>query len=445
MSQLFRKYFPLIILSASLGCASTASPPLQLAHDAFARGDFAQAWDDSAKALCEEPKNLKAALFFIEVWRELGSVGSPLTRVESCDLPLSTQFYIKGLHAGLTEQPADAILFLTKAQAMVTGEDRAEIAYRLSRVELLGGQFEAASAHLDLAMGLAPQRVDFRLARAELDIEGRNFAAALQILTGILKLQPSHLDIKRARQILSRLHTLSATPIPEEVGKQVETLLAKVEEGTARPIDFQSAQELSLRYPVSRVLVAAGLVALQLGIEEEGYAFLLSASEKDPLSSESLRILATSLVASDRGADAFPHYRSLMHRAPFDTDARRQCGMLALKEGDVETGLVAWGALVKLQPEDLEAWLWLARLQRQAGQATRALLTAQKGLGVDPEDLSLLVEVVSIATETIGQSTDDNASSDARELAESTLERLEELAPQHPALGPLKGRLAKIK
>jgi len=419
------------LLLLLVGCAHSANlSPAERADAARRNGRLPEAYEAYGDALCAESGRLDLARRLVETWNELGRAGTPMVRIETCTVAEGTRAYVEGLVAGARGDTSAADAALARAESLV--EDHAEVAYRRGVLALNGGLAGDAVVHLERAAGFEAGRVDVRLALAQALVDLERAGEAVAGLRGILPLEPTRAELERARKVLRHAVRSAEPTLPDGVESVLLDILGELEGGTPSAAAQARAQALAEAAPHPRVLKVAGLVALHRGLEEEARTRLLVAAEANPLDPEPWRIIGSALFAGERANEALAPLREAWARDPFDVDVARMLARVTIATGDHQVARDAYHALTVLEPRVAEHHLWLARSERQIGRLEIARRAAARGSRLQPDHIPLLVELASIEAHLTLTAPTELEREAARQRTHEAVERLLEVAPEHP-------------
>jgi tetratricopeptide (TPR) repeat protein len=419
------------LLLLSVGCAhGSGGSPAERADAAHRDGRLADAYEAYAEAVCAEPARLPLARRLVETWAELGRAGTPLVRIEACNVAAGTRAYIEGLVAGARGDIDAADRAFARAEGEL--EERAEVVYRRGVVALNGGRAADALGHLERAAGLDASRVDVRLAMAQALVELGRAPEAVAALGGLMALEPNRAEIERARRILGGAVRANEPAMPEGIESVLRDILSALEKGDSPPDVLARAQGLAAEVSHPRVLKVAGLVLLHRGLEAEARDRLLVAAEANPLDAEPWRVIGAAAFAADRVNEALAPLREAWQRDPFDVEVARMLARVAAAGGEDTLARDAYRALTVLEPGVADHRLWLARSERKLGRLEIARRAAERGSRLQPDHIPLLVELASIEAQLTLSAPTEGERERARERTHAAVERLLEVAPEHP-------------
>ncbi len=394
-------------------------------------GRAVEAYEAFAEAVCENPRDVRVATEFVEIWHQLGGVGDPAAKVSRCKVSEPVVLYIEGMRAAVAGRSRDADIALARALELSPPAYHAEIEYRRGLVALNAGNVDALS-YLERAAGLAPARVDVRLAMARVLVDGEEYAEAVAVLRGVLALDVTPEEINKARRILGTAIDGAEPKLNPGVERTLQDILVGLEKGTPETTALVRAQALVEEVPHPRVLKVAALVALHRGLETEAVNRLEVAAELSPLDPEPWRILGMARHAGERANEAAAALGEAHRRDPFDVDVARVLASTSTQTQDFQTARDTYVDLTRLEPAVAEHYLLLARSERRLGRATAARRAAEAGVAISGQSVPLLLELASIEAQlALGAPTEDERRA-ARRRTEETIERLLEVAPDHP-------------
>ena len=424
----------LLTLVSLVACAAPIEAGLDAQAEALRRqGRPAESFALYGRALCASPGDLTLALHFVGVWHDLGGVGSVRASLEQCRLSDGVVAYIDGLAAGAQGDADLAETLLARAETLLAESQRAEIAYRRGIIALSGHQPELAQLALDRAAGLAPARVDVRLALAQALMDRGQSAASIGVLRGIMAVRPTTDEIRRAHRMLQTAVARSEPALADDVDRSVRDLLAELERGQPTAETVARLQVLAAEVNHPRVLMVAGLAALRRGLQTEASRLLESAANLNPLDPAPWRALGSSYYATEHGSDALRPLREAFARDPFDIEVAQMLAAASASVGEDVTARDTYRALTLLDPEVADYHLGLARMERRLGRPEAARTAAERGCSLDPQSVPLLLELASIDAELVLKAISAVERDQARERTRAEVERLLRVAPNHPA------------
>ncbi|MEE8408455.1 MAG: tetratricopeptide repeat protein [Myxococcota bacterium] len=427
-----------IVISALtlVGCAGAMKLSTAQRADALRReGRLAEAYAAYAGVLCDHPGNgaqLDAARHYVETWHDLGQPGAPQARLEDCNLDPTVQAYVDGLVAGASGDIEAAHVALARAETTVAVAARGEVAYRRGLLDIGRNEPRLAQAHFDRAAGLEPERPEIRLALAQSLLDQARYDDAIAALRGLLAIETTRFDLDRARRIFRTAVKRSEPPLPDGVAQPINEILSALERGENAPGALERSQNLAAEVDHPRVLIVAGLVALQRGLKIEAGQFLNRAAMLNPIDPEPPRVLGTARYAAERPAEALAPLREAMRRDPFDVEVARMVATAAIAIEDTETARDTYRALIVLEPQIAEHYLWLARTERRLGRFGAARRAVERGCALDARNVLLLLELASVEMTLALSAPTAVERVDARQRAQSAVDQLLEVAPGHP-------------
>ncbi|MBI5510885.1 MAG: tetratricopeptide repeat protein [Deltaproteobacteria bacterium] len=423
-----------LFLLLGVGCAAPVAPPLAVQADALYRqGKVAESYAAYGRALCAAPGDLSVARRYIDLWQQLGATGSFLAPISGCARGAPTEAYLSGLAAAVQGKHEVAAERLEFALATVAPEGRAEVAYRLGLVRLAARDWPRAVEVLERASGLAPTRVDARLALAQAQLEQGRFADSIQILRGIMAITPDQDELRHARRQLQTAVARSEAPLAADVDQAVSEVLAALERGAATDDELEKIRTLAGEVEHPRVLTVAALAALKRGAQAEAARLLEQATAMGLLDPAPWRVLGSSLVATGRTREALRPLTEAFARDPFDVDVAAMLAATAAAVDENRVARDAYRALTLLQPEVAAHALGLARMERRLARPEAALTAVERGVELDPQSVPLLVELASIEAELASKGSTAAVRQQAKTRARAAVARLIRVAPNHPA------------
>ena len=265
----------------------------------------------------------------------------------------------------------------------------------LARLLLLLDRPQAALALARSAIDLAPADWSPGLAvGAEVERRAGDPARARALLERLTELDPraaspwlelGQLELRAGRpraaaQAFAR--ALARAPAPAEERAAEENLLAAWE-AARDPVELRRA--LAARPPRPALAAfyrgAAALLEAELGRAEEAFQAALQA---DPQLLPALQRLGeTRYLAGDLDG-ASQAYARLTRAAPTDASAWRDLGVVAEQAGDAAAALAAWRRAGEVDPREVLALLYAARLHRARGETFPAQELAREVLRREP-------------------------------------------------------------
>jgi Flp pilus assembly protein TadD len=427
---------PLAVMTLALfaACAGPKAPALDVQAETMRRQDkLAESFALYGRALCATPDDLTLALKLVDVWHELGATGEVRASLGSCRLPAGVQAYVDGLAAGAQGHVDDADGLLGTAETLVGEGYGAEVAYRRGLVLLAGREAGRAQVALERAAGLAPGRVDVRLALAQALMDRGAISDCVAVLRGIMSVTPNREEIHRARRMLQTAVTRNEPPLAEDVERTVRELLAELEHGQPSAEATARLQALALEVNHPRVLTVAALAALKRGFQSEAERLLEAAAILNPLDPAPWRALGGTYYSTDRAGEALKPLREAFERDPYDVEVAEMLAATSAAVGEIATARQTYRALTVLVPERADYHLGLARMERRLGRPEAALAAASRGLSLEATSVPLLLEVASIDAELASKAPTEVEREEARDRAHADVARLRAVAPDHPA------------
>ena len=421
------------ILLTLTACAAPVEPPLDAQAEALRRqGKPAESFALYGRALCASPADVTLALRFVDVWHELGAAGSVRASLARCKLSEGVVAFIDGLAAGARGEADGADALLVRAQTLVEESSRPEVAYRRGLVALGAHHPDRAQVALEEAAGLAPARVDVRLALAQALMDRGDTTASVTVLRGLMAVSPTSEEIRRARRMLQTAVARSEPRLAEDVERSVRDSLAELERGEPTMEALAHLQELAAEVNHPRVLMVAGLAALRRGQTNEATRLLEAAAALSPLDPAPWRALGSSYYAIERANDALRPLREAFARDPFDSEVAEMLAAASASVGEDRTARDTYRALTLLEPDVADHHLGVARMERRRGRPDAARAAAERGCSLEPQSVPLLLELASIDAELALKAPSAVERDQARERTRAEVDRLLIVAPNHP-------------
>ncbi len=261
--------------------------------------------------------------------------------------------------------------------------DLVEAWHTLARIRAALNDESGAAEALDRALDLAPSAPMLRIARAQLHISAREWAAAETILDALVKERPTDRDARLARLKLhatrdetDRAIDLARRALTDDPGDKalaatLGVLLARtghVEE--ARPL---LEEAVALGVPRPEVRTALAELAMETGDHVVAMSHLVWEVETFPEATQARRLLADLWMAEERWSQAATRYAELVALRPSDHDARRALAQAHLNANDT---MRAHQAISPLLPStDPHVLTLLANIQARAGDMATAEAT----------------------------------------------------------------------
>jgi tetratricopeptide (TPR) repeat protein len=238
----------------------------------------------------------------------------------------------------------------------------AELCANLAAAYRLAGRREEAEASIERALMLSPDTARFWLLRAELMIEGRDGAGALEAVERALRLAAGDPAVHR--------------------GAGLVLVALGLHEGAERA--FRHALSLDPE-DVATLHNLASLLAL-LGRHEEALSLAERAFLASPTDVDLTRTYASRLAEVGRLDEAARTVRRLVAVLPDDIETVELLASLQIRRGELADGLAIIGALVRRQPRAPAALAALGRILLASDRAADALVAADQALALDAAD-----------------------------------------------------------
>ena len=408
---------------------------------AMERTSYGEAFNHYRAAVCQAPDELLNIRDLIGVWGKLGHPGIVEGLVEECEMPSLSRAYLRMLGYASSGQPDRAleIIRASKEDETLIGADpwgQAEFLQRAALIALVAGEQGLGRRLIDRAALIAPQRCDIRLISAKAFLLEGELDSALDEVRALRILNPEKDEVSRARILIQAIATAREPALPELVREQLNQYLSLLERGEPGSGLLSEVTDFAERIGHSRAYVVAGMVALRLNLVFEGRRLLLEAAALNPYSVAPHRVLGLSYVARKQAVEAFDPLNKAVNRDPFDPELLISLGGVSVEMGEKIVAASTYRSLVKVEPERSAHFLALARVERSQGEYYRARATVTKGLELK-QSIPLVLELAIIETEFFIAQSKATERRMARRQAHQAIDRLAELAPEHPALTSL--------
>ena len=158
-------------------------------------------------------------------------------------------------------------------------------------------------------------------------------------------------------------------------------------------LTFQKARESRLMTDPSwspRISAGLGRAALKLGETETAIAALKDGHDRYPTDLNLTRSLAKAYQAANLSANALETAKEAAEIAPQDPDNLSWVASFTLELGSPEQGIASLKKLIRINPENPEAYILLGKAQSSAGnqdEAGNAFMMLSNFNDIQPEDL----------------------------------------------------------
>lgn len=143
-------------------------------------------------------------------------------------------------------------------------------------------------------------------------------------------------------------------------------------------------------------LVGRALVYADKGDTEAAAELFGRAAEKNPSAASWQRLAATYEQMKEYMLAAETIRKALALNPPNSADLRKALAQDLLNAGEYEQAVGAWEAVAADDTEDAEAWLRVSQLSMQLGNLEKAREASTKALAIDPQNLEVAFNEVSI-------------------------------------------------
>ena len=224
------------------------------------------------------------------------------------------------------------------------------------------GRPDAATAHLDKAIALAPDNVWFLLARVEPALDAQRAAGPLLVGDDGDPAAPVAAHIRR-----------------EAMTAGLSTRLAGAREQCEAVIEREPGYEFAR--------VALGAVHQRMGEYESAVAILedaLALAPSRPVALEAHRVLGEIFDGQGRTEAAARHWQGALDIYPLDAETLERLGDLRLRQERYEEALPLYSRLVEATPFVPQAHLHLGVILYRLGQLSEALSAVDRALELAP-------------------------------------------------------------
>tara|TARA_R110000823_G_scaffold210224_14_gene340584 strand:- start:15448 stop:18258 length:2811 start_codon:yes stop_codon:yes gene_type:complete len=277
-------------------------------------------------------------------------------------------------------------------KAMAQNDKRAEGWSLLGELEEMAGERESALEAFGKAIKHSPRPDKYRLQRALLNIDMRNYAAAHEDIRWL----PAQLPGKHYARGLIELQQedllKAQTSFEQALSKYEDYPPAQYYLGLTHILLGNDEQALSyLRQFLAQVpesVAAANLLAklqIRKGDLAAAEALLDPIFQKNPEDAETLDMMAGLELIQGNNEQALETYRRLLAQNPESANARSKLGLALIVGGNIEQGTAEMQKAIELAPEDERLELKLVLAQLNSKELEGAVTAAERWAKRKPE------------------------------------------------------------
>ncbi|MDR9404074.1 MAG: tetratricopeptide repeat protein, partial [Halothece sp. Uz-M2-17] len=286
----------------------------------------------------------------------------------------------------------------------------ATLRLEMGRVQWQYQNYELALSNFHQAIAINPKRLDAKIATANLLSELEQFSEAETFLKEVLSLSENNLlaliklgQIKRKEgdqigaleyfEIASQHHPKTLSPYLQ----QIDTLLAlnRLEE-----LEFKLKTLLENHPQDSRVLIKRGLLARHQNERQEALSWFQLAQEKAANAQQTLvaqKRIVEELQVLEHLQEALNILNEIIKEYPDDVNALMILAQLQRRKFDLTKAIETYQTILQLKPEHTNSRLELGKLLVQLGRWSEAIDTFKTGSEMNPTDTRFLLQMGQIA------------------------------------------------
>jgi tetratricopeptide (TPR) repeat protein len=379
--------------------------------------------------------NLAAHRGLVQAYFHLGRLGELEARYrERLAAEADNPFHAYGLaitaYATTTARADEALGLLEQAEAR--RPDLSDLPYRRGVILLDAERFEEAREALEGALAIE-DRARYRAPLALALYQAGAAEESLDVLRGLLALEPTPREVELARQVAERISDPFRS-FPDAARGRVERAIAWLEHADVPQNAIDLLREVLLEYPEAAMVHSVlGLAYQRVDAGGEAFIHLQRAVELEPDLALPRLYLANFMLGRERYEDARQGYLAALERNPLLIEAHAALGRMASDRGDLAEATRHLRAWTLLAPRQTGPRLELSRMLAISGDLDGAQRVLEEVLDLEEENLEAHLSLGAIyARRRATAGTDAERAAYAR-AGRRHIEKVLEVQPDNPA------------
>jgi len=202
------------------------------------------------------------------------------------------------------------------------------------------------------------------------------------------------------KEELIRLHEMLVRRFPDRADQHWDLIRVLIDEERWDDAEAELAEYRALFPDDPLAILQMGLVAHRRGESERGLLLFEEAWRLAPDVPRIVRWRMRMMLAEGMIDSALVNAERLLRLRPDDTEAWRVLALGRFQKSDLDGALRALQAWAAAAPEDAEPWLLIASIHRTQERPDEGMLAVREALRLSPDDADVLLEYASFLEET---------------------------------------------